>query len=445
MEGRFGADFSRVRVHRDGQAADSARSLHASAYVVGQDIVFGAGRYSTTSWQGRRLLAHELAHVSQQRHARTPLTLSPGDPAGGLERSASRAGLRVAFGLPAGDVGRTAVMSVQREDENVPLGVLDYRALDAVASAALGETTWHVFRELLRGFVGGVEAGEKSGKVDRARQKFAPLLLHPIDARKDLADLALGYVWGVLQGLVSPITDLWNLIKFVFEAKEKATEWLTAQGRKLVRNPEVLLEKAAALGARLQALRRRAGEAFERFLANPRGSLEQLKKFVDTLQEGAMSAVRAAGHKAADAIFDLLDLPWSQFGEAVGKVVGAVLAQVLLLVFSEGIGNAISAVGGVVGRVASMAATEAIAIFQKLGQLALKLVEALKSSVLKLFEGLGAELGAFFEEVGGFFRALAESVEPAPAVAGGPPAPPGFFSKAVKDVGGTKVPRKTPR
>ena len=66
MEPRLGHDFSRVRVHTDVQAADSARAVNALAYTVGRDVVFGAGQYAPGTAQGQRLLAHELAHVVQQ-------------------------------------------------------------------------------------------------------------------------------------------------------------------------------------------------------------------------------------------------------------------------------------------------------------------------------------------------------------------------------------------
>jgi hypothetical protein len=66
FEPRFGRDFSQVRVHMDVEAAESARVLDAQAYTVGQDIVFGTGRYAVETANGRRLLAHELTHVVQQ-------------------------------------------------------------------------------------------------------------------------------------------------------------------------------------------------------------------------------------------------------------------------------------------------------------------------------------------------------------------------------------------
>ena len=66
MESRIGFDFSKVRVHTDARAADSARSLGARAYTVGNHVVFGAGKFAPESSAGRRLIAHELAHVVQQ-------------------------------------------------------------------------------------------------------------------------------------------------------------------------------------------------------------------------------------------------------------------------------------------------------------------------------------------------------------------------------------------
>jgi hypothetical protein len=67
MEWSLGHDFSRVRVHTDAQAAASASALHARAYTVGSSVVFQTGQYAPSTPEGRRLLAHELAHVMQQQ------------------------------------------------------------------------------------------------------------------------------------------------------------------------------------------------------------------------------------------------------------------------------------------------------------------------------------------------------------------------------------------
>ena len=69
MEPRFGRDFSRVRVHTDARAAESAQAVNARSYAVQGHLVFGRGEYSPGTSSGRRLLAHELAHVVQQGEA----------------------------------------------------------------------------------------------------------------------------------------------------------------------------------------------------------------------------------------------------------------------------------------------------------------------------------------------------------------------------------------
>ncbi len=75
MEARFGEDFSDVRVHAGYGAARSARELSARAYTVGSDVVFADGEYAPGANQSQRLIAHELAHVVQQREARKPAAI----------------------------------------------------------------------------------------------------------------------------------------------------------------------------------------------------------------------------------------------------------------------------------------------------------------------------------------------------------------------------------
>jgi len=66
MEPRFGSDFSHVRIHSNQVAGRSAQEVNAQAYTVGNDIVFGSGRFAPETPEGRHLLSHELTHVIQQ-------------------------------------------------------------------------------------------------------------------------------------------------------------------------------------------------------------------------------------------------------------------------------------------------------------------------------------------------------------------------------------------
>ena len=67
MEGQFGADLSDVRIHADSSAAALAAAMSARAFTVGSHIFFATGAFGPESDAGRWLLAHELAHVIQQR------------------------------------------------------------------------------------------------------------------------------------------------------------------------------------------------------------------------------------------------------------------------------------------------------------------------------------------------------------------------------------------
>lgn len=66
LEPKFGYDFSNVRIHTEAQAGDTARRMNALAFTIGPHIVFAPGQFAPHSYQGKKLLAHELTHVVQQ-------------------------------------------------------------------------------------------------------------------------------------------------------------------------------------------------------------------------------------------------------------------------------------------------------------------------------------------------------------------------------------------
>ena len=70
---RFGAalgqDVSGTRVHTGEVAARMANSIDAAAFTVGNHVAFGANTYQPGTPRGDALLAHELAHVAQQKGA----------------------------------------------------------------------------------------------------------------------------------------------------------------------------------------------------------------------------------------------------------------------------------------------------------------------------------------------------------------------------------------
>src|SRR5205085_1631913 len=126
MESRFQHDFSGVRVHTDAHAAESARAVDASAYTVGRDVVFGAGRYASQTSTGQRLLAHELTHVVQQANSDSTGAVNDAtqisEPESADERAAERAASMVlrGEGLELGTAGGASVLHRQTDPEHRP-------------------------------------------------------------------------------------------------------------------------------------------------------------------------------------------------------------------------------------------------------------------------------------------------------------------------------------
>lgn len=121
MEARFGTDFGAVRLHTGAAAAESAHSVQAKAYTVGEDVVLGAG-VDPASTAGEKTLAHELTHVMQQRAGEVDGTPTGGgikvsDPGDRFEREAEHIAEHVMSSEhPAPSTPSPSGTGVQREE-----------------------------------------------------------------------------------------------------------------------------------------------------------------------------------------------------------------------------------------------------------------------------------------------------------------------------------------
>jgi hypothetical protein len=127
FEQRFGHPLGHVRIHRGRRAAESAGALGAEAYTVGRDITLGGGH--ETGREGRKVLAHELAHVLQQTRSggkTTPHSIASSlsrAPAGSIQPKLVATGDTVAFAALA-----NSVIAVQQEVVIAKTGEVSLRA-----------------------------------------------------------------------------------------------------------------------------------------------------------------------------------------------------------------------------------------------------------------------------------------------------------------------------
>jgi hypothetical protein len=132
FEARFGYDFSHVRVHTDAKSSESAAALNALAYTIGNNVVFGSGKFAPHTAAGRRLLAHELTHIVQQsKTARSaPYVQRKPDP---------QSSPGVAFSFPI------KISKVLNSDELLLEFIKQYRRVNTNADAAKlrDDEKWH--------------------------------------------------------------------------------------------------------------------------------------------------------------------------------------------------------------------------------------------------------------------------------------------------------------
>jgi outer membrane protein OmpA-like peptidoglycan-associated protein len=92
FEPRFRRDLGGVRIHAGEHDGALARSFAARAFTTGEDIVFAPGEYAPGTDSGRRLIAHELAHVVQPTPAGRIARQPDAGVAGGMDAGATGAG-----------------------------------------------------------------------------------------------------------------------------------------------------------------------------------------------------------------------------------------------------------------------------------------------------------------------------------------------------------------
>jgi Domain of unknown function (DUF4157) len=353
FEALLRTDLTGVRLHTDEVAGASARVIGANAYAVGSHIVFAPGRYQPTSATGQRLVAHELAHVVQNRALGVPLLL------------------RQAEGTDA--------------DTRISLGALDNLLVAGAAGQALGEPQFTLLREFLRGAVGGVLTVSPE-QLQRLQDKLGDLGLG------GTWDFARGFAIGVATGLWDSLTGLFEgivgLVRLPRAVLEALTTTLPELASKYGPKLRELIDSSAAMTQRLQSL-------LQRLLRDPAGSIAQLEPLLKTFRDAALAQVRAYGHAAASKLLAFVSEPWEQFGRDIGHVVGQVVFEVLLAVATDVVGNLVKESAQLVARLAARAVTTMTDTLRTFGRLLTQAAEWLGTTARRL----AGEIGDLFREL----------------------------------------------
>ncbi len=205
MEQRFGADFSRVRLHTGDKANESAQAIDSRAFTFGSHIVFGNDT-PERSPSGLQLLAHELTHVVQQagaQHAR-PIGIAP--PSTVAERQAE-------------SVEQT--LAVRNEPKQ-----LTHQSL-------IHQQSPFVQRSMLGGIVGGVVGGALLGLAGLA---FGPVGAVVGGILGGLVGMKIGDMLSTPSGVTTVGCDE-NATKTIMQAHDNAKLMLRVAIQKLTADP----------------------------------------------------------------------------------------------------------------------------------------------------------------------------------------------------------------
>jgi outer membrane protein OmpA-like peptidoglycan-associated protein len=286
MERSFNADFSEVRIHDDATARAGADEIGAEAFTHGDDIYLADGASSPRTVEGKSLLAHELAHVVQQRRAsgrQSSLISEPGDR---FEADADQAAASVGAARPVQVTATGAPPSVQRQPAEAGLGE---KALDFILEQGIKYTDegWKI---------GGVSIKDVE-KIGAAAKTAASIF----------AKVLKGDIAGALE-IVNPKNP---------EEEKKALEKL-----RRIKEEVDSLQDADVRAKEKEESRRREAEAVrkegERFRPDPKSEFEAPK-----LGEGLRGGI------ITHVLLDEFDLDKSQLKSKHHRKLNDLAAQVM--------------------------------------------------------------------------------------------------------------------
>lgn len=299
MESYFGTDLSGVRLHLSGDATWSANAVRARAYTVGQDIVLGAGEYRPHDAAGRRLIAHEVTHTVQQARG-GPV------PAGsnGTKRAAGGHAGRWASGArPAGAVVEGSGVGIAREAAGAaPAEEPD--TVGAVGTFLIGTVTETVTgpgpqREMLRAALTGFFAELKRQWQDPKVRAEVYANFEELKTSKSVGELAGGYSAGAVTGLVSPLTDLFELVVL----QEHLNHFARSLALGALKGETHLIEDAQALARDFLALRDSLVDAVTDLLMNhPEGLSALYEHFANEAVRRSGEHGRLAARKVVESL-----------------------------------------------------------------------------------------------------------------------------------------------
>jgi hypothetical protein len=139
FETRLEEPLDTIRVHDGAGAAEAAKAHASRAYTIGEHIVLG-GHQNVAEDSSKELLAHEIAHVIQQRRGGGPPPSPLGDA--NLESAANRTAANIAHGTGHVTVSGTSATGIARQTAPNSADMRNPRTMDDVQLKTAYNRLW---------------------------------------------------------------------------------------------------------------------------------------------------------------------------------------------------------------------------------------------------------------------------------------------------------------
>lgn len=429
MEARFNHDFSAVRVHTGSDADLSAQSIYAMAYTAGHDIVFANNRYAPSTREGTRLLGHELTHIVQQSRG-----IGSGTSEAAAESEADIAGDTVAEGhAPTTKV--SAPTGIQREAAGNSgfIGLV----VNQLVKHLPGSTSSRLIAAALSGMI------EELVKQFGRRRKLVQLWANLKTFRaSDIPRLVAGYGYGLVKGVISPVTDLFGILVFGEQMRNMAGTLVTS----IFRQSYALANELQQIAAEFDQMAKPLRDFWISIKNDPKSAIVKLLGLPEALTSSAESLAHELGKKGGEEIAvsaeapwkketkpkeaapswitspmarisheigntddKLLDDPWSKIGDKTGYAVGWVTIQALLIAFSGSLGNLVSEAAAGLGKFGKWLGSfgeKVIEGVKAAGTIIADVEKVIDALVAKLLKPLGPVLEPLMKPLAGVMEKL---------------------------------------
>jgi len=405
MEQRFGYDFSNVKIHDDSKSKDLASVVNARAFALENNIFLGYGE----SVSDKKLIAHELTHLIQQNNASLNDNPPQVDSSTQIITNTKQPKIKLIHGNRI----------IQRSESDRALELSDSKLENQTTEIGMPDIESPLVREFIRGFVEGLITKESKARISDISVRFNSLSKDPFA----MFSLYAGFGFGIYEGIKKSAKDLRDMLIMGLTLGPRIYWWLLKKELYIYKNYDKVADRVVSIWNKISQQSTELDPIISKVLKDPQTTINMVIKITENVSDAALEKVRHGGRKFSSSVLKFFELPWKEFGEKIGFVVGMILFEVMLGFATAGIGNVLTKLSTALkGGRAALGAKQTFGLIKEATVGLRKILISMRDSVVDSSRTLIDDLIRLYDEFLDITRGIGDDLlgEPALAPAGGP-------------------------